>query len=304
MRKVILGLVCCVMIFASATGAYAGKCSTKYPVILVHGALFSSNNYLGINYWWRIPKSLTNEGTEVYQTHQRPVGSSENMAKDISKELGELFALHPEWTKVNIIAHSQGPLAARYFISNLSIPGKGPAKNYVASLTSISGTHRGSKIADLLLGLDNALPSLGIVIEDLVNWYGKLFYYNTQDANSHDALVGLTSDYMLNIFNPNTPDADGVYYQSWGGKITSFNPLDSMSYTWQIIKLMGGGDNDGMVTLDCAKWGKWRGAMTSAWWSYGVSHLEEVDQLFGVTPGFDAPAFYVNAVAELKNMGF
>jgi triacylglycerol lipase len=43
---------------------------------------------------------------------------------------------------------------------------------------------------------------------------------------------------------------------------------------------------------------------SAAWWSPGCDHLNIIGHLFGVTPGFNAPDFYVDLVADLKNQGF
>jgi triacylglycerol lipase len=264
------------------------KCNTKYPIILVHGAFFKDENMLGINYWWQIPSALEDEGAVVYVARQ-----------DTFNE------------KVNIIAHSQGPLDSRYLISNLSIPGKGFARNYVASLTSISGVHRGSEVADLLWKMYKGIPVLGPAVGDAImaaiNAFADIFYYNEQDQNTMLLLYSLTSDYMKNVFNPMTPDAAGVYYQSWGGKITGLHPEFEnilVAPLWAIMKLMGAGDNDGLVSITSAKWGKWRGSLTGAWWGDGVNHFNEINHFFGATSGFDAPGFYINVVKELKNLGY
>jgi len=42
----------------------------------------------------------------------------------------------------------------------------------------------------------------------------------------------------------------------------------------------------------------------ASWYSAGCDHLNIVDQPLGVTPGFDAPDFYVNIVSELKSKGY
>ncbi len=311
MRRVIIISTVLSAFLLSLMPLYAGgssaKCATKYPIILVHGAGFKDENILGVNYWWRIPDALEDEGAEVYITNQDTFGSIADRAQQIAVELGQLFALNPGWGKVNLIAHSQGPLDCRYLTANCSIPGKGAARNYIASLTSISGVNQGSEIADLLWSLHNGIPVLGPALADVissaVNLFAEVFYYNEDDQNSMQTLYNLTTSYVKNVFNPLTPNVAGVYYQSWGGKI-KYAGLDLMSPLWVIMNLMGAGDNDGLVSIASARLGKWRGELTGAWWSNGVDHLEEVNQLFGITPGFDAPGFYVDVVSELKTMGY
>ena len=181
----------------------------------------------------------------------------------------------------------------------------------MASLTSISGVHRGSEVADLLWKMYKGIPvlgpALGGAIMAAIDAFAEIFYYNEQDQNTMLLLYSLTSDYMKNIFNPMTPDAAGVYYQSWGGKIKGVAlELENVLVVplWTIMNLMGAGDNDGLVSITSAKWGTWRGTLTGAWWGDGVNHFNEIGHFFGTSPGFSAPDFYVDVVKELKGLGY
>lgn len=296
---------------AAGTAGTAGRCQTKHPVILVHGAFFKDQNMLGINYWWGIPGALKDEGATVYVTQQDTFNGITDRGQQVARELGDLFALHPDWKKVNIIGHSQGPLDSRYLISNLSIPGKGAARNFVASMTSVSGVHRGSEIANLIWSMYKGIPILGPALGDMiaaaVNAFAGVFYYNEQDQNCMKLLYTLTSNYMTTIFNPMTPDVAGVYYQSYAGKIKTIGPsADNLiaGPLWAIMKVMGAGDNDGLVSVSSAKWGNFRGILTGAWWCDGVNHFNEIGHFFGATAGFDAPGFYCDVVSDLKSRGY
>ncbi|MCX7678900.1 MAG: alpha/beta hydrolase [Spirochaetes bacterium] len=311
-RKILLCL--CGALFLSASAGFAAgvnpPCKTKYPIVLVHGAFFKDENLLGINYWWGIPEALEEEGAIVYVTQQDTFNGVEERARQIARELAELFAVHPEWRKVNLIAHSQGPLDCRFLITNLTIPGRGAARNCVASLTSISGTHRGSEMAELLWKLYKGIPVLGpafgTLIAEAVNAFASVFYYNEEDQNSLKLLYNLTPEFVINTFNPNTPNVPGVYYQSWAGKVKYISPWHAddliVGPLWTIMKLMGAGDNDCLVSVESAKWGRFRGVITGT--DDGVNHFNEINHFFGVTPGWDAEAFYVEVVAELKKMGY
>jgi triacylglycerol lipase len=286
------------------------KCKTKYPILLVHGAFFKDQNMMGINYWWGIKSALEDEGATVYVTQQDTFNGSKERAQQIATMLGQLFAINTSWKKINIIAHSQGPLDSRYLITNLSIPGKGPAKNYVASLTSISGTHRGSEVADVLWKMYKGIPVLGPAFGDMigamVNAFASVFYYNEQDQNCMKLLYELTPDFVINTFNPATPNVSGIYYQSWAGVVkgTTVTHVDDaiVGPLWAIMNAMNAGKNDGLVSVNSAKWGVFRGELTGT--SDGVNHFNEINHFFGVTPGWDAKAFYVKTVKELKSLGY
>ncbi len=286
-------------------------CKTKYAIVLVHGAFFKDENMLGINYWWGIPDALEDEGATVYVTNQDTFNGVAERAAEVANELGQLFALNPTWKKVNLIAHSQGPLDCRYLVSNLSIPGKGAAKNYVASITSISGTHRGSEVADALWALYTGIPYLGPAVGDLigaaVDAFASVFYYNEEDQNCMKLLYQLTSNYVKNTFNPATPNvtSPAIYYQSWAGKVKYIGlHADDLIVgpLWALMVAMGAGQNDCLVSVESAKWGTFRGVLDST--ADGVNHFNEINHFFGLTPGWDAKDFYIDVVKELKKKGY
>ncbi len=61
--------------------------------------------------------------------------------------------------------------------------------------------------------------------------------------------------------------------------------------------------NDGLVTVDSAKWGEFRGVMTSSHMR-GISHGDVIDLTREDYEGFDVKEFYVGLVKELKAKGF
>ena len=306
--KKIKTLAIVIGLMLSSSLVYAGGSSsvpTKYPVVLVHGIAMNDINILGVDYFYGVENALEDEGFTVFVTTQDCFNSTENRAKEVFQQLLSIKAAHPEYTKFNIIAHSQGALDARYMISNLSAVVNGKVvrgSDMVASLTSISGVHRGSPIADLVLGI---LPS-GVardVVSGVVNVFWKLFFKN-ETANSEAAVRSLATSFMVNTFNPNVKDVSGVYYQSYAGKIKSISvnflvsaPLNSY------IKSVDGA-NDCMVSVNSAKWGNYRGELTGSWWCGGVDHFMEIGHLFGITPGFNAPDFYVGVAKDLQKRGY
>ncbi|NLK94852.1 MAG: triacylglycerol lipase, partial [Clostridiales bacterium] len=44
-------------------------CSTKYPIVLVHGIFF--RDWMLVNYWGRIPKALITNGAKIYYGNQQ-----------------------------------------------------------------------------------------------------------------------------------------------------------------------------------------------------------------------------------------
>lgn len=323
MKKLLVLAMSLVMLLGSVAIGNAwwwDECKTKYPIVLVHGAFFRDKNMLGINYWWGIDSALKNRGAKVYVSNQDPFNGVNPRTEQLANELAYQYKLFLgplyHFSKINIIAHSMGPLDSRNLISNYAIPGvcaAGSCNTKVATLTSISGTHKGSQVADVLYWAYNDIPILGPVVGDaltsLIDVFGETFEM-AGDQNTKLLLDNLISDFVINTFNPNTPNKPGVVYESYGGKINYINlavdPLGQgvTSILYTVMNLMGAGDNDGLVSLDSAKWGTWKGAITTSLLYPGVNHFYEINHFLGITPGFDAKGFYVNIAKNLKSRGF
>ena len=137
----------------------------KYPLILVHGAGFRDRT-LKVNYWGRIPRYLAREGVTVYYGGTDSWGSIESNGALLKKTILEVLTKTGS-EKVNIIAHSRGGLEARYVISVLGVG------NAVASLTTMSTPHSGSKTMNIALKFPIWLYRLVSVIDCTVG-LGKL----------------------------------------------------------------------------------------------------------------------------------
>lgn len=294
MRKILFAFIILCFLFAVGTlKVYAGDASTKYPIVLAHGMGASAEIVGIVDYWWKIDEALTRNGAVVYKTSVNGMDSTAAKAKEFKKQCLEILA-DSGAEKINIIGHSHGTVYSRYAITNLGLA------PYVASHTSIAGPHRGSAIADLLV---NGIPHW--MLDDVGNAFDFIYTWVFGDSNpdSLENVINLTTDYMKNVFNVYTPNVDGIYYQSWAAKAKWGCPSLLLEPTW-LIMLAKEGANDGLVSVESAKWGEFRGVEKGAWYSAGVDHLNIVDQFFGITPGFDANGFYVNIAKILKNKGF
>jgi len=334
MKKLLVLVISLIMLLGTVSISNAltdTTCKTKYPIVMVHGAFMRDINMMGINYWWGIPDALKAKGASFYVTNQDPFNSEAVRAQAVANELGVQYALAGgplyHFDKINIIAHSMGPLDSRNVIANYAIPGvcaAGTCNTKVATLTSIAGTHTGSQVADVLWTLQTGIPILGpivgTVIEDMINVIGGWFFL-IQGQNTLALLNDLTTSTVTKVFNPNTPNQPGVLYQAYGGKV---NPVSLISdptswvseLLYVVMKAGGAGDNDGLVSLDsahipslCAA-GKtciapvWRGAMTTSALYPGVNHFAEIDHFLGIHSGWDAKGFYVNLAKDLKAKGY
>ncbi|HQO03725.1 MAG TPA: alpha/beta hydrolase, partial [Spirochaetota bacterium] len=117
-------------------------------------------------------------------------------------------------------------------------------------------------------------------------------------ANGYD----LVRSYMINVFNPNTPNVSGIYYQSYAYRIRNLLGGGILGVTW-LAMLPFEGANDGLVSVTSAKWGNFKGVIAGSWWGGGVNHTAAVGRSLPAI-GYNAPDFFVDVVADLKNRGY
>ncbi|KAJ9056382.1 hypothetical protein DSO57_1033613 [Entomophthora muscae] len=200
---------------------------------------------LQVHYWQGVTDSLRKLGAKVIVSKVSSTGSIAFRARQLHEMLEQTFS----GQEVNLIGHSMGGLDGRYLISHIK------EKSYkVASLTTVSTPHRGSYFMDwcrdrLKVGQINSEETL----EDhqhqqaLVERFTRIF---DVPAYSH-----LTSDYCLNKFNPTTPDSPDVAYYSYNAYLDNMHRLSMLHFPWSIINEREG-RNDGLVSLESAKWGQ------------------------------------------------
>ena len=264
------------------------ECQTKYPLIMVHGIGFRDLKYF--NYWGRAPRYLERNGATIYYGHQKAWGTIEEnadaIAQTIDRALTETGA-----EKVNIIAHSKGGLDCRYVISHLGF------SNRVASLTTMSTPHRGSKLLDFL----NSLPKP--VFRKLTQILDRSFAtFGDDSPNSYASAQQLAPAYCKE-FNERTPDAEGVLYQSYAS-VMRFSFSDSLLFFPHLLLWwMTGEQNDGLVTESSAQWGNYLGTLKSKTLR-GISHGDMIDLKREDIKGFDSIEVYQRIVEDLKKKGF
>lgn len=290
MAAIFFILIIPTMVLASGS---TPKCDTKYPVVLAHGMGAQAKIVSIVDYWWGIEDALEDEGADVYITSVNGMDTTANKAQSFKRQFLDILAISGK-TKANIVGHSHGTIYTRYAITNLGLSSK------VASYTGLSGPHRGSSVADTIF---NIVPNQGWALVGATLDVVYTFVFGDKDPNSLENGLEMTRPYMQNTFNPNCPNVSGLYYQSYTSKIKYVSNSLILEVPW-LIALYYEGDNDGLVSVTSAKWGTFRGVIEGAWWAGGVDHLNIVNQFFGITPGFDAPQFYVDMISDLKNKGY
>ncbi len=105
-------------------------------------------------------------------------------------------------------------------------------------------------------------------------------------------------------FNRAHPDDPRVYYQSYTSVMSSPPAGDRLlGPSYRVIKALGE-ENDGLVSVDSAKWGEFRGVIRSSTRRGGVSHGDLVDMHREDFAGFNVLDAYIGIVADLKQRGF
>jgi triacylglycerol lipase len=262
-------------------------CRTKYPLLLVHGVGFRDLKY--INYWGRIPKELIRNGATVYYGNQEAWGTIQYNAQDIKNKILEVLK-ETSAEKVNIIAHSKGGLDARYVISKLDMG------DYVASLTMISSPHRGCKFVDIACKLpDGIYRAVARTFDKYYRFIGDKnpdFYTASRQFSTYNSI----------IFNEEVKDVPKVYYQSYTTVVKSMFGDYILSIPYIMVKLTEG-ENDGLVSINSAKWGEFKGVLRNKY-RRGISHGDIIDLRREDYKGFDAIEKYVEIVSELKDKGY
>lgn len=262
-------------------------CATRYPLLLVHGFGFRDLKYL--NYWGRIPREIMRNGARVYYGHQEAMGTIEDNAGDMKARIFEILE-ETHCGKVNIIAHSKGGLDARYLISELHM---GP---YIASLTTISTPHRGSELLDVLTKIpDRKYRKICSVIDRHFRKIGD------RNPDSYTSSRQMKPSYAEE-FNSRIKDDDGVYYQSYAIVMRNMFSDSLLCIPNAILKHVCG-PNDGLVCIDSAKWGDFRGVLSNKY-RRGISHGDIIDLKREDIRGFDVMEQYVKIISELKEHNF
>ncbi len=272
----------------NAVRASSELCKTRYPLLLVHGIFFRDWQFL--DYWGRIAPALQANGARIYYGKQQSADAVSRSAQELCEQILRIVETEG-CEKVNIIAHSKGGLDSRYAIARYGMD------RYVASLTTVNTPHRGCNFADLLLRL---MPS-GLV-QFIAGRYNALFRKLGDTAPDFEQGVRDLTAARCAEFNRDTPDQPGVYYQSVMSRLRGvFSTIFPMNLCYLLIRHLDG-DNDGLVSVESAIWGDYRGLIEPLH-GKGISHGDVVDLLRENLPGFDVREYYIRLVNDLKERG-
>lgn len=280
-------------LMVAAPTAQAGYTTTKHPILLVHGIL-GFKNFMGADYFYQIPSTLSSEGARVHVATVSAVGSNELRGEQLIQEMLTLKAINKTYTKFNLIGHSQGSPTSRYAAA--------VRPDLVASVTSVNGVNKGSRVADVVRKVAPAGTVTEAVFKTVADGLSAFltFAYGTPnlDQSSINALNSLTTN-GLTTFNSKYPAGvpsacgEGAYsqnytkngvthkvnYYSWGGVSQLTNVLDPLDAGIGLLSLafaFSGEKNDGLVGECSQRLGK---VVRSNYWN---NHLDAVNGFFGI----------------------
>ncbi len=226
-------------------------------IVILHHGLFGFGNFdfggVKMRYFsGGIEPSLVRDGCEVFQTHVHPTAGIEQRARELKSQILRFTrSAGQRDARVIIIAHSMGGLDARFMIAHLGMAER------VETLITIATPHRGSPYADWVFeNLGRKLRGIDLVRKFKIEL---------------SALADLRVSAMPR-FNDQTKDVSGVGYFS----VSTFQQPSRLAPFFlpcHKVVFEREGDNDGVVSVRSAIWGKHLG-------TWQTDHLHAVNRRF------------------------
>lgn len=301
-----LGACMVALVLSPASAWAAGYTQTRYPIVLVHG-LFGFDNIGPVDYWYGIPSALRADGAKVYVAQVAAANSSEVRGEQLLTQVKQILAATGA-TKVNLIGHSHGGPTIRYVAS--------VRPDLVASVTSVGGVHKGSAVADVLLGVAPPGSLSNTIVISITNGLGSIINFLSGGSGlKQDSLAAAKSLSTAGSlkFNQSHPQgvpttacgegaysARGVSYFSWSGAKPYTNVFDIMDPALALTSLaFAGAKNDGLVASCSTHLGR---VIRD---DYAMNHMDEVNQTVGLVNLFETNpvTLYRQQANRLKNLG-
>jgi triacylglycerol lipase len=282
-----------------------------FPIVLAHG--MGGFDSLGtLEYYFQVAADLTASGEQVFTAEVSQFQSSEVRGAELAVFVDEALA-SSNACKVNIIAHSQGGLDARFILGTLGYGDR------VASVVSIGTPHNGTPIADTMLGLS---PGLSAALTTAFLGFFGLAIDNPSDDPNVVASLNSLAEANAAAFAAANPDDPNVAFFSVAGRSLlqaadeecagglrpnppTTDAIDATLLTTglflQGLNILDPIPNDGMVPVASQKHGTFFGCIPA-------DHADEIGQLADLIADpvsqFDHKAFYRDLASFLHSQGF
>ena len=281
---------------------------TKYPLLMVHGWLGWSrigNETFNMDYWYQILPDMARNGATVFAAQLSPAHRTEFRGEQLIAQVEEVMAITGK-SKVNLIGHSHGGPTVRYVAAT--------KPEYVASITGVAGTFRGSKVADDIQNNRLSRTAFNILgdymVAPLITWaqqqpdmpvdFDASMASLTETASADFNRRFPTTALAANCSSSGAKVDRGIHYYSWTGVAQTTNLLDIDTVLMQLGPLSYGNlDNDGMV----ARCSTHIGHVIRD--NYRLNHTDLANMMFGLTGLFapDPVALYRQHANRLKLQG-
>lgn len=255
----------------------------KYPIVLVHGIAIKEKKYLRAFGW--IAEKMRDEGYEVYIANTDAFGSIENNAIQLKEHVLRILEKTGA-EKVNLIGHSKGGLDSKEMILSLGMEDK------VASLTTLCTPHKGSIIA-------SKIWELPMPLKKIYAWCIDKFYKYVFGDKNPDSMAVCKQLCHVDEGLETVGFSSKVYCQSYSSTLKSGKDCFIMALPMRLYKHFTGNDNDGMVSVESAKFGDYKGDCLGE----SISHLQIIDLLAKPKSRDDIYNFYISICKELEKMG-
>ncbi|MCG6576731.1 triacylglycerol lipase [Pseudomonas sp. AF32] len=286
--------------------------TTQFPILLVHG-LFGFDRVAGGQLFQGIKQTLRAAGARVFIPHLSATHTNEARGEELLTQVDRVLS-GTGATRVNLIGHGQGALAARYAAA--------VAPDRIASVTSVSGPNHGSELADFLRKAltpgrlpEHVASKVATLFADFISLLGG----QAQLPHHAIAALGALTTEGVGAFNDKFPQGlpknwgskgpdvvNGVRYYSWSGTLQdapgdapdAAAPLQAFCRAFSEYFITEAGQNDGLVGRFSSHLGK---VIRS---DYPMDHMDAIDQGSGrARKGADPVALYVKHAERLRKAG-
>lgn len=289
----------------------SNKSATQHPIVLVPG-IFAFDTIAGVDYWYRIPGTLQDEGAQVFVPQINAFDSSAQRGERLIEQLDAIRASSGNSIrKFNLVGHSQGGITSRYVMN--------VRPDLVASVTTLHTPHKGSPLADIVTKVAPEGSLTGVGFEAVANAVGNLVNLLSDNRADPSDINGMLSEFnspgsaaFNTLFPAGVPatacgegpaqvniDGNNIRLYSWSGTAQFTTGVDISDALFGITSLAIPGADDGVTGRCSSHFGK---VIRD---NYFMNHIDVNNHVLGLVSLFEtSPKTLIrNHARRLKNAG-